>query len=70
MEKVKKIKADIDPNPNRKLPMPINGVEARALESAADILSGDRDMAVHRRRRVAAQLLRLNARWRLRDKVT
>jgi hypothetical protein len=55
---------------NRQVEMPINGVEARALESAADILTGDRDMASHRRERVAAQLFRLNARWRLRDKVT
>jgi hypothetical protein len=55
---------------NRKVAVPINGVEARALESAAELLEGERDMARHRRQRVAAQLLRLNARYRLRDKVT
>lgn len=55
---------------DRKVPMPINGVEARALEAAADMLIEGRDMAGQRRRRVAGQLLRLGARWRLRDRVT
>lgn len=55
---------------DRKVSMPINGVEARALEAAADMLIDGRDMAGQRRRRVAGQLLRLNARWRLRDRVT
>lgn len=55
---------------NRKITMPINGVEARALETAAEMLEAEAAQKRERRHGVAGHLLRLNARWRLRDRVT